>query len=120
MSQFLRVMGRTVPAVRMTQRSKYKSKQAQRYLDYKQTVGWVAKSEKIRQLKTDVEVTAKAHLHVGSRDMDVDNIAKTVLDSLNGIAWIDDRQVVTLTVSKVFVHKDFNELLEIEIKEVSA
>lgn len=29
---------------------------------------------------------------------DVDNYVKTVLDALNGIAWVDDRQVTHLTV----------------------
>lgn len=31
---------------------------------------------------------------------DVDNIAKLVLDALNGTAWEDDTQVTTLTVQK--------------------
>lgn len=31
---------------------------------------------------------------------DVDNIAKSVLDALNGSAWADDKQVVKLTVVK--------------------
>ncbi len=33
-------------------------------------------------------------------DVDVDNLAKTVLDSLNGIAFDDDRQVSSLIVDK--------------------
>lgn len=32
---------------------------------------------------------------------DVDNVAKLVLDALNGVAWVDDRQVVGLTVLKL-------------------
>lgn len=32
---------------------------------------------------------------------DIDNVAKVVLDALNGIAWEDDAQVVSLTVSKL-------------------
>jgi crossover junction endodeoxyribonuclease RusA len=32
---------------------------------------------------------------------DVDNYAKTVLDALNGIAWVDDKQIRALTVRKV-------------------
>lgn len=32
---------------------------------------------------------------------DIDNVAKIVLDALNGIAWEDDAQVVSLTVSKL-------------------
>lgn len=33
---------------------------------------------------------------------DVDNIAKIILDGLNGIAWDDDTQVVDLSVSKYY------------------
>jgi Holliday junction resolvase RusA-like endonuclease len=31
---------------------------------------------------------------------DVDNYAKTILDALNGHAWVDDKQIVFLTVVK--------------------
>ena len=31
---------------------------------------------------------------------DCDNLAKTVLDALNGVLWLDDAQVVDLSVSK--------------------
>lgn len=31
---------------------------------------------------------------------DVDNYAKTILDALNGAAWIDDKQIRTLVVMK--------------------
>jgi Holliday junction resolvase RusA-like endonuclease len=33
---------------------------------------------------------------------DCDNYAKAYLDSLNGYAWVDDRQIVHLTVTKDF------------------
>lgn len=33
---------------------------------------------------------------------DTDNIAKTILDSLNGIAFEDDKQVVSLSVKKLY------------------
>lgn len=32
---------------------------------------------------------------------DIDNVAKIVLDALNGVAWEDDAQVVSLKVSKL-------------------
>ena len=32
---------------------------------------------------------------------DIDNVAKIVLDALNGVAWEDDAKVVSLTVSKL-------------------
>ena len=37
-----------------------------------------------------------------SRNGDVDNIAKSILDALNGFAYEDDCQVVRLTVSKEY------------------
>lgn len=117
MNQKIRIDGRPVPAVRMTQRSKYKSKQAQRYLQYKLDVGWAARAAKVQMIKTDVHLTAKAYLHLGSKDMDVDNLAKSFLDALNGIAWIDDRQVTKITVEKLFIPRDMEEcaLIEIEV-----
>jgi Holliday junction resolvase RusA-like endonuclease len=29
---------------------------------------------------------------------DIDNYAKTILDALNGVAWVDDKQIVRLSV----------------------
>lgn len=37
-----------------------------------------------------------------SKKPDADNIAKVVCDALNGIAYIDDTQVVSLSVSKYY------------------
>jgi len=31
---------------------------------------------------------------------DIDNYVKTILDALNGIAWVDDNQVVKVTAIK--------------------
>lgn len=31
---------------------------------------------------------------------DIDNYAKTILDALNGVAWVDDRQITHLTIIK--------------------
>jgi len=33
---------------------------------------------------------------------DVDNLAKSTCDSLNGIAWLDDRQIVHMKIDKVY------------------
>lgn len=38
---------------------------------------------------------------------DVDNIAKAILDSLNGIAYKDDSQVTCITVFKQYAEEDF-------------
>lgn len=36
---------------------------------------------------------------------DIDNVAKAVLDGLNGVAYIDDRQVVALTALKAWAER---------------
>jgi Holliday junction resolvase RusA-like endonuclease len=33
---------------------------------------------------------------------DVDNVAKAVLDALNGVAWVDDTQVARLVIEKSY------------------
>lgn len=35
---------------------------------------------------------------------DVDNIAKAILDALNGVAWLDDKQVIAMRVIKTWHH----------------
>ena len=35
------------------------------------------------------------------RRVDIDNLAKMVLDGLNGIAWVDDAQVWHMTITKM-------------------
>lgn len=46
---------------------------------------------------------------------DADNIAKAVCDALNGIAYKDDKQIVSLTVLKVWT--DGIERVEVDISE---
>lgn len=38
---------------------------------------------------------------------DLDNIVKAILDSLNGVAWYDDSQVVSLTVNKYYGERGY-------------
>lgn len=116
----LTIPGRPVPAVRMTQRSKYKSKQAQRYLDYKQTIGWTAKSSGCNEPQAGkMQVNAKFFIRLQGREMDIDNLAKSLLDGLNGIAWYDDMQVSRLILEKEYVGTKQEEHAEVEIHEIS-
>jgi len=46
---------------------------------------------------------------------DIDNIAKVVLDGLNGMAFDDDKQVVSLTMEKVY---DDNPQVIVMVKEI--
>lgn len=41
---------------------------------------------------------------------DADNVAKVVLDALNGVAWLDDAQVTSLTVVKLDRTRDLERL----------
>lgn len=113
------IQGRPVPAVRMTQRSKYKNQQAQRYLAYKEQIGWEAKAAKLERLQDyNVHIEIKCYF-CGGKECDVDNLAKSMLDGLNGVAYDDDRQVQKLTVQKLFVDFKQEERAEIEITEVA-
>lgn len=56
-------------------------------------------------------------MHVFYRGkMDVDNVAKSVLDGLNGVAYEDDDQVVELLIRKHKVKSKADERVEIEIR----
>lgn len=52
--------------------------------------------------KDDIDLTIhayKAHEH-RSLSGDIDNYSKTILDALNGVAWVDDKQIERLFVVK--------------------
>lgn len=105
----------------MTQRSKYKNKQAMRYLDYKERVGWCAKAAGARKpLEGDLHVHAIAYLLAKGPEPDVDNLGKAFLDGLNTIAFIDDRQVVKLTTEKRFVFQEDQQQSVVYITPASA
>lgn len=38
---------------------------------------------------------------------DIDNISKNILDALNGIVYADDKQIVSLLVSKAYAEEDY-------------
>lgn len=38
---------------------------------------------------------------------DLDNVAKIILDALNGVAWNDDTQVVSLSVRRIWNKEDY-------------
>lgn len=60
------------------------------YYDIPQSV---SKKKKEQMLENKILPTKKP---------DTDNIAKSILDSLNGIAYLDDKQVVKLEVEKYY------------------
>lgn len=94
------IPGRPVPAVRMTQKGKFKKPEAARYLEYKEKVGWIARFNGVQ--KTEGNVAVKCRFYVnGGHVPDTDNLIKAVLDSLNNIGWNDDRQVAKIIAERI-------------------
>lgn len=83
----------------MTQRGKWINAQAKRYLAYKQQVGWTAKP--LFQAPIEGPVGIKIDVYIANkRPGDLDNIIKALQDGLNGIAWIDDKQVIEIRAKR--------------------
>lgn len=38
---------------------------------------------------------------------DIDNLEKTILDALNGVAWVDDKQIIELHAIKKYDSQDY-------------
>lgn len=51
----------------------------------------------IETLRVQIDFHRKGH-----RAADVDNLAKTVLDALNGVAFVDDKQISQLVLNRVY------------------
>lgn len=83
--------------------------------DYEDFVGWKAKEVIKEPLEGDIALYIRVYVN---RNVfaDIDNIAKAIMDGLNGVAYKDDRQVVCLSIQRI---KDREERVEIELEEVS-
>lgn len=64
-------------------------------------VVWMIPAESLSRKK-------KAELlkHPPMKKPDIDNISKIILDALNGVAWIDDKQVTGLEIVKLWGHDE--------------
>lgn len=111
------VPGRPVPAVRMTQRSKWVDPQAQRYLEYKEFAGWIAK-QAVKQKPITGQVAAKFRFYLKpkGRNPDLSNLIKAIEDALNKIVWKDDVQVRHIDASMI-ISKDEPERAEVIVRE---
>ena len=108
------VPGRPVPAVRMTQRSKFRSR-ADKYLTYKRDVGWAARAAHVRPIEGPVELRVRIYV-CGGRVGDADNYLKSIADSLNYIAYEDDKQVVKMTVERISVDRKGEQRADVEVE----
>ena len=93
----------------------------ERTVEYEQTVGLCARAavQGCGALECPVAVKIDLHLH-GKRRIDVDNCAKSILDGMNGVVYLDDNQVVDLRVRKLRVKNRRQERAEIEIREAGS
>lgn len=113
------IPGRPVPAVRMTQRGKFVKPQAQRYLNYKQSVGWLAKGVFDSPLPKGVNASVEMVFALcGGQTPDLDNLIKSILDGLNKIAWEDDKQVIEVRAIRQKAVDKQGEFAEITVKAV--
>lgn len=116
------IPGRPVPAVRMTQKDKWKAS-AKKYLAYKDAIGIISKQYCKYPTSSSIAVIVKAYLKgkttLMGMDGDVDNYLKSALDGMNKIVFVDDRQVVEALVLKLPCQHEFEQRMEIEIRIVS-
>jgi Holliday junction resolvase RusA-like endonuclease len=81
------------PEYRIVIPGKAVSFRSQKSHDYKGIIKEAAKRTFTEPIVGDTVEVRLDYFHLNRRRMDMDNIAKCVLDALNGIAYIDDRQV---------------------------
>jgi len=90
------VQTRVVPHPRMTQRSKFVSRQAKRYLAWKEELAFRVKERMAergwRLLEGPVAIGCVIW-RKGKRKADLKNLIASVEDALNGIVWLDDSQI---------------------------
>jgi crossover junction endodeoxyribonuclease RusA len=99
----------------MTQRSLHVNKQAKRYLAYKDEVKWRAELATSQKLRGDIQVEIQVYLR-GKRRMDIDNIAKSLLDGCNKVCYDDDSQVTYLQIQKHRVADIEEQRVELTLK----
>jgi crossover junction endodeoxyribonuclease RusA len=123
------VLGRPVPAVRMTQRGKFvspgrardrfKAQARMRHLAHRNLIAWTARQRRVPLAEGPVRLRVAFYLRPArGRVPDLSNLVKLVEDALNGMAWRDDRQIVELVARRHIVKPGSDEWTDIDIEEV--
>ena len=79
--------------------------------EYEELVGWYAKQCMTEPLEGNIVLHIKVYV-ANNIFPDLDNIAKAIMDGLNGVAYKDDRQVMCLTVQRLMGEERVEILLE--------
>lgn len=81
---------------------------------YKEAAAWTARAAGIEVIAGDVAVTLRVYRP--AKRGDLDNTVKILLDSLNGIAYNDDSQIVRIVAERYDDKR--NPRVEVEVMEV--
>lgn len=109
---FFTLPGRPVPWARAGSRSGRRFTRPE-VKAYQEQIAWAAKAAGATIMEGGLVIDINAFWPAPQRKQnlmgrfrpsipDIDNITKTVLDALNGIAWKDDAQIVVLHVTKKY------------------
>ena len=75
------------------------SYQTENVKNWQNTIGWTAKEHYKGELLV-MPVAMKLDFYVKRNDADCDNLAKGTMDSLQGVIYKNDRQVIDLHITK--------------------
>ena len=115
-SLYFVVPGHPIPAVRMTQKTKWTNPRAIAYLEYKQTIGIIARAK--AQGRQFENACVEIKVYYAGRGGDVDNYIKSVLDGCNKVLWKDDLGVLFVSCRKYNVTDKKLERAEVEVNEL--
>lgn len=82
---------------------------------FKEYVGWLALKSKVKKEYGFVKLRVDWHCK-GNGAGDLDNKLKIIQDSLNGIAYQDDKQVIQIEAKKI-MHSNFDGAI-VEVKKL--
>lgn len=111
------VPGHPIPAVRMTQGTKYTNPRAKEYLAYKRDIGYCYRTATREYFGKDKLCVIMAFYSKSPLNCDIDNLTKSVLDGLNMVAWDDDRNVLKIMADKYRCPEE-NEHVEVIIMTI--
>lgn len=84
--------------------------------DAEDEIGWAARKAGAKPTMDPVRLDVSLYMRKLKRNPDGDNVCKLVADALNGVAYVDDAQVVRWSVALHWVEDKRDERTEIEVR----